>query len=95
MKSVTSPCDPGLRPYQEQATRKEPHLASSHGRDDSGEEGDNDMSNEIEHFFERQDEAVSAVFLENKGDELTDILVAALEEAFEILLEAAPAETVH
>ncbi|MGZ2447804.1 hypothetical protein ACVIRO_000558 [Rhizobium ruizarguesonis] len=53
------------------------------------------MSNEIERFFERQDEAVSPVFLENKGDELTDILVAALEEAFEILLEAAPAETVH
>jgi hypothetical protein len=78
-----------------QATRKEPHLASSHGRDDSGEEGDNDMSNEIEQFFERQDEAVSALFLENKADELTDILVAALEEAFEILLEAAPAETFH
>jgi hypothetical protein len=54
-----------------------------------------DMSNEIERFFEHQDEAVSALFLENKGDELTDILVAALEEAFEILLEAAPAETVH
>ncbi|MBY5751401.1 hypothetical protein [Rhizobium leguminosarum] len=53
------------------------------------------MSNEIERFFEHRDEAVSALFLENKGDELTDILVAALEEAFEILLEAAPAETVH
>ncbi|WP_199852441.1 hypothetical protein [Rhizobium sp. H4] len=53
------------------------------------------MSNEIERFLERQDEAVSVLFLENKGDELTDILVAALEEAFEILLEAAPAETLH
>ncbi|MBY3594745.1 hypothetical protein [Rhizobium bangladeshense] len=53
------------------------------------------MSNEIEHFLERQDEAVSALFLKNKSDELTDILVAALEEAFEILLEAAPAETLH
>jgi hypothetical protein len=53
------------------------------------------MSNEIEHFFEMQDEAASLAFLENKGDELTDILVAALEEAFEILLEAAPAETLH
>lgn len=53
------------------------------------------MSNEIERFFERQDEAVSALFLENKADELTDILVAALEEAFEILLEAAPAGTLH
>ncbi|MBW9055009.1 hypothetical protein [Rhizobium mesosinicum] len=53
------------------------------------------MSNEIEHFFERQEEAVSLMFLENKADELTDILVAALEEAFEILLESAPAGTVH
>lgn len=81
--------------YRQQATRKEPHLAFPYGRDDSGEEGADDMSNEIEHFFERQDEAVSALFLENKADELTDILVAALEEAFEILLEAAPAETLH
>ncbi|UWM84156.1 hypothetical protein [Rhizobium sp. SRDI969] len=95
MKFVNSPSNPGLPIIREQATRKEPHLASPHGRDDSGEEEDNDMSNEIERFFERQDEAVSAVFLENKGDELTDILVAALEEAFEILLEAAPTETVH
>ncbi|WP_434710653.1 hypothetical protein NMA58_13830 [Rhizobium sp. YTUHZ045] len=53
------------------------------------------MSNEIERFLERQDEAVSALFLENNGDELTDILVAALEEALEILVEAAPAETLH
>ncbi len=53
------------------------------------------MSNEIEHFFERQEEAVSLMFLENKADELTDILVAALEEALEILLESAPAGTVH
>ncbi|WP_190237394.1 hypothetical protein [Rhizobium sp. R635] len=53
------------------------------------------MSNEIEQFLERQDEVVSMRFLENKSDELTDILVAALEEAFEVLLEAAPAETIH
>ncbi|TCS04843.1 hypothetical protein EV281_103521 [Rhizobium sp. BK418] len=59
------------------------------------DKGTNDMSNEIEHFFERQEESVSLMFLENKADELTDILVAALEEAFEILLESAPAETFH
>jgi hypothetical protein len=53
------------------------------------------MSNEIEHFFERQEEAVSLMFVENKADELTDILVAALEEAFEILAESAPVGTVH
>ncbi|WP_195909512.1 hypothetical protein [Rhizobium tubonense] len=43
------------------------------------------MSNEVEHFLDTQDEVVSLMFLENKGDELTDILVAALEEALEIL----------
>ncbi|MBB3559370.1 hypothetical protein FHX06_000667 [Rhizobium sp. BK512] len=53
------------------------------------------MSNEIEHFFERQEEAVSLLFLENRADELTDILVAALEEAFEILAESAPVGTFH
>ncbi|MBY5318409.1 hypothetical protein GR210_29325 [Rhizobium leguminosarum] len=78
-----------------QAPRKQFTLASSHSRDDPVKKRTDDMSNEIERFFEHQDEAVSALFLENKGDELTDILVAALEEAFEILLEAAPAETVH
>ncbi len=53
------------------------------------------MSNEIERFLETQDEAVSLMFLENKGDELTDILVAALEEAFQILAGDARPETVH
>jgi hypothetical protein len=53
------------------------------------------MSNEIEHFFEHQDEAVVALFLENKADELTDILVAALEDALRILVDDAASETVH
>lgn len=53
------------------------------------------MSSKIEHFFEHQDEAVVALFLENKADELTDILVTALEDALRILVEDAGAETVH
>ena len=44
---------------------------------------------------ERQDEAVSLMFLENKGDELTDILVAALEEAFSILSDQRDIDTFH
>ena len=47
--------------------------------------GDNDMSTEVERFLDTQDEALSLAFLENKGEELTDILVAALEEALHIL----------
>lgn len=53
------------------------------------------MSNEIEHFLEKQDEAVSLMFLENKADELTDILVAALEEALQILTDEIRPSTLH
>jgi dsDNA-binding SOS-regulon protein len=53
------------------------------------------MSNEVEHFLETQDEAVSLLFLENKSDELTDILVAALEDALQILSAEFGSKTVH
>ncbi|MEX2740849.1 hypothetical protein [Rhizobium mongolense] len=53
------------------------------------------MSNEIEHFFEMQDEATSLAFLQHKGDELTDILVAALEDALKILSDEIRPETLH
>lgn len=53
------------------------------------------MSNEVEHFLETQDEAVSLRFLENKSDELTDILVAALEDALQILSQEFGPQTVH
>lgn len=53
------------------------------------------MSNELERFLETQDEAVSMAFLQNKGDALTDMLVAALEEAFELLLVESERDTLH
>ncbi len=53
------------------------------------------MSNEIERFFELQDEATKAAFIENRGDELTDILVAALEDVFAILAGDDSRETIH
>lgn len=53
------------------------------------------MSNEADHFFERQDEMAKILFLDNKADELTDILVSALEEALRILTDEAPRETRH
>ncbi|WP_431319894.1 hypothetical protein [Rhizobium sp. YTU87027] len=53
------------------------------------------MSNEIERFFELQDEATKAAFVENRGDELTDILVAALEDVFSVLAGDDLCETIH
>ncbi|MBD9446189.1 MULTISPECIES: hypothetical protein [Rhizobium] len=53
------------------------------------------MSNEIERFFELQDEATKAAFFENRGDELTDILVAALDDVWAILADKDLGETLH
>ncbi|WP_200950950.1 hypothetical protein [Rhizobium sp. Root1220] len=53
------------------------------------------MSTDIERFFELLDEATKVAFIENRGDELTDILVASLEETFSILTGEAHPETVH
>lgn len=53
------------------------------------------MSNEADHFYNRQDSNVQALLAENKGDELTDILVEALYDAFRILREEAESETLH
>jgi hypothetical protein len=54
------------------------------------------MSNKADGFLEMQDEAISHLFLENNADQLTDILVQALEDAFELLAEEAwPVKTVH
>ncbi|MGO4350598.1 hypothetical protein AB4Z25_01540 [Rhizobium sp. RAF36] len=53
------------------------------------------MSNDVEHFLESQDEAVALAFIENKSDELTDILVAALEDALQILSQEFGPQTVH
>jgi hypothetical protein len=53
------------------------------------------MSEELIRFLETQDESVSAMLVQNIGEELTDILVAALEEALEVLgAEELPA-TLH
>jgi len=53
------------------------------------------MSNEADHFYSQQDTKTKILLAEHKGDELTDILVAALYEAFRILDEEAASETVH
>jgi len=56
---------------------------------------DNDMSNEIERFLDTQDDAISQAFVERNSDALTDMLVAALEDAFAILAEEIRPRTVH
>lgn len=53
------------------------------------------MSEDLIRYLETQDEAVTAMFVQNMGDELTNILVAALEEAFEILVVEDPSATLH
>jgi hypothetical protein len=56
--------------------------------------GDMTMMNEgPDQYFEQQDMAVKLVLLENKSDELTDILVEALQDALKLLEEEL--STVH
>ncbi|UJW75625.1 hypothetical protein [Rhizobium sp. SL42] len=44
-------------------------------------------------YFEQQDMAIKLLLLENKADELTNILVAALQDAFKLLEDEQ--DTVH
>ena len=64
-------------------------------RDGAGWNGDNDMSNDLEHYSDLDNTAVALFLLENEADELTDILVAALSEAFRILEDEISPATVH
>jgi len=57
--------------------------------------GTNDMSNDLEHYSDLDNTAVALFLLENEADELTDILVAALSEAFRILEDEISPATVH
>ena len=53
------------------------------------------MSDIVEHYIDPQDTSLALYLMENDGDELTDILVAALEDAFRILGEDWPSQTMH
>ncbi len=53
------------------------------------------MSNNVEHYSDPQDASVALYLMDNDGDELTDILVAALEDAFRILGEDWASHTMH
>ena len=53
------------------------------------------MSNDLERYSDLDNATVALFLLENDADELTDILVAALDEAFRILDDEASAATVH
>ena len=53
------------------------------------------MSKEIERYSDPDNAAVALFLLENDSDELTDILVAALDEAFRILDDEASSTTFH
>ncbi len=53
------------------------------------------MSNETETYRDPQDTTVALFLMENDGDKLTDILVAALSEAFRILGDDVPSDSIH
>ncbi|MBN9054740.1 hypothetical protein JQ506_13620 [Shinella sp. PSBB067] len=53
------------------------------------------MSNDLERYSDPDNTTVALFLLENDSDELTDILVAALDEAFRILDEEFSPATVH
>ena len=65
------------------------------GRDVTRRMKDNDMSNDIEHYRDPSDKMVALYLANNDGDELTDALVAALEDAFRILRDEISGETMH
>lgn len=64
-------------------------------RDGAGWKGTNDMSNDLERYSDPDNATVALFLLENDADELTDILVAALDEAFRILDDEASSTTLH
>ncbi|MBP1887723.1 hypothetical protein [Sinorhizobium mexicanum] len=53
------------------------------------------MSNDVQHYSDPQDAALALILANNRGDELTDILVAALEDAFRILDEEWVSQAMH
>lgn len=53
------------------------------------------MSDEPDRFFDQQDSTAKAVFVEQKGDELADILVNALMEAARLLRQDDRVTTYH
>ena len=53
------------------------------------------MSDDLERYSDPDNATVALFLLENDTDELTDILVAALDEAFRILADEAPPATFH
>lgn len=53
------------------------------------------MSNETDTYRDPQDSTVALFLMENDSDRLTDILVAALSEAFRILNDDLPADRLH
>lgn len=53
------------------------------------------MSNDLDRYSDPDNATVALFLLENDADELTDILVAALDEAFRILQDEVVPSTVH
>lgn len=53
------------------------------------------MSNELDSYRDPQDANIALFLMENDGDMLTDILVAALNDAFRILGDELKGDSIH
>ncbi|MDW9418028.1 hypothetical protein NKZ03_27830 [Sinorhizobium meliloti] len=53
------------------------------------------MSDDVERYSDPQDATVALYLMNNDGSELTDVLVAALEDAFRILKEEWSSRSMH
>jgi hypothetical protein len=56
---------------------------------------DDSMSDDVERYGDPQDATVALYLMNNDGGELTDVLVAALEDAFRILNEEWSSRSMH
>jgi hypothetical protein len=56
---------------------------------------DDSMSDDVERYSDPQDATVALYLMNNDGSELTDVLVAALEDAFRILKEEWSSRSMH
>ncbi len=53
------------------------------------------MSSDTEMFQSHEETAIASLLADDKGDELTDLLVESLYEALRILVEETASETLH
>ena len=74
---------------------RRPSYGRANSRNVTRRRKDDAVSNDIEHYSDPQDATVARFLMNNNGDELTDTLVAALEDAFRILKKEWASRAMH